>query len=101
MLAGGNVWLIGGYAEVFGGVQREHPGFCDETLVFNLERRTWSAGPTLPRGGEPNRDLSGDPGPAPMLGAPAVIWQNHVVIVGGEVRISTRTPAVIAWPVAR
>ncbi len=101
VLPDGTLWLIGGYAEVFGGAQREHPGFCAETYFFDPKGRTWSAGPRLPRGQEPNRDLSGDPGPVPMIGAPAVIWQNHVVVVGGEVRISTRTPAVVAWPLAR
>jgi hypothetical protein len=33
-----------------------------------------------------------------MIGAPAAIWRDHVVIVSGEVRSSVRTPAVLAWP---
>jgi len=101
VLADGTIWLIGGYAEVWGGAQREHPGFAAQTLRYDVARRSWSAGPKLPRGAEPDRDASGDPGPAPLIGAPAVIWQDHVVVIGGEVRISTRTPAVIAWPLGQ
>jgi hypothetical protein len=48
----------------------------------------------------PNVDEPGDPGPTPMLGAPAVSWQGYEVVVGGEVRPSVRTPQVVAWPSA-
>jgi len=98
VLADGTIWLIGGYAEIWGGVQREHPGFSVQTLKLDPARRTWSPGPVLPREGELNRDSATDPGPLPMIGAPVVIWRDRVVIVGGEVRVATRTPAVLSWP---
>lgn len=98
VLADGTIWLIGGYAEVWAGVQREHPGFAEQTYFYNIALRSWSTGPKLPNAGASDRDASGDPGPVPMIGAPVVTWRNHVVVVGGEARISTRTPAVIAWP---
>ncbi len=100
VLADGSIWLIGGYAEVWGGAQREHPGFVEETYLYHDATRTWTAGPKLPNAGASDRDASGDPGPVPMIGAPVVTWRNHVVVIGGEVRISTRSPAVIAWPLA-
>jgi hypothetical protein len=100
VLPDGSIWLIGGYAEVWGGAQREHPGFSAQTLLLDPARATWSPGPVLPRTGEPDRDAAGDPGPIPMIGAPAVIWRGQVVVLGGEVRIATRTPAVLAWPLA-
>jgi hypothetical protein len=31
-----------------------------------------------------------------MVGATPAVWRDLVVIPGGEVRISTRTPAVLA-----
>lgn len=98
VLSDGTIWLIGGYAEVWGGAQREHPGFSAQTLIFDPARRTVRPGPVLPRIGEPDRDAAGDPGPVPMVGAPAVVWGDQVVIVGGEVRIATRTNAVLARP---
>lgn len=98
MLPDGSIWLVGGYAEVWGGAQRDHPGFSAQTLLLDPTRRHWTKGPVLPRVGEPDRDAPSDPGPVPMIGAPAVIWNNQVVVVGGEVRVATRTPQVLAWP---
>ncbi len=98
VLDDGRIWLIGGYAEVWGGAQREHPGFSAQTLLFDPVPRSVTPGPVLPRAAESNRDAAGDPGPVPMVGAPAVKWRNHIVVVGGEVRISTRTNAVLAHP---
>lgn len=98
VLEDGRIWLIGGYADMWGGAQREHPGFSKQTLIFDPVRRAVTPGPVLPRAAESDRDASGDPGPVPMVGAPTVTWRNHVVVVGGEVRISTRTNAVLAHP---
>jgi len=33
-----------------------------------------------------------------MIAAPGAVWLNHAVVISGEVRASTRTPAVVAWP---
>lgn len=98
LIAGDKLFVIGGYAEIFPGPAREYPGFRDQTLLFDLGRNAWENGPTIPKAEIPNRDSPGDPGPAPMIAAPCAVWQNRVVIVGGEVRASVRTPAVIAWP---
>lgn len=97
-LADGSLWLIGGYANVWTGAQREHPGFSAATLRYHPATRAWTAGPVLPNVGAANRDAPGDLGPVPPIGAPVAVWKNHVVVVGGEVRIATRTPAVLAWP---
>lgn len=101
VLTDGTIWLIGGYSEVWRGAQREHPGFAEQTYFYNIARRTWATGPKLPNVGAGDRDVSGDVGPLPTIGAPVAVWQNHVTVVGGEVRISTRTPSVIAWPLSQ
>lgn len=101
VLADGSLWLVGGYSNVWAGAQREHPGFNPATLRYHPTTRTWTAGPVLPNVGAADRDASGDAGPVPAIGAPVAVWKNHLVVVGGEVRISTRTPAVLAWPLGR
>jgi hypothetical protein len=97
----GQIWVIGGYAKIFPGAARDHPGFDAQTYVFDLSSRAWRNGPVLPNTPVPNRDEPGDPGPAPMLGAPCAIWHGYAVMVGGEVRASVRTPGVIGWPIAQ
>jgi len=93
-------FLIGGYAAIFPGKPREHPGFSVGTLVFDAKTRIWTAGPELPMPTSVDLDASGLPGPAPMIGAPCVLWNGLCVVVSGEVRPSVRTPAVVAWAVS-
>jgi hypothetical protein len=97
VVPGNKLFLIGGYADVFPGAPREHPGFSAQTLYFDLSSQRWEDGPVLPRAPVADRDLPGDVGPAPMIGAPCVVWHDLAVVVGGEVRSSVRTPAVLAW----
>jgi N-acetylneuraminate epimerase len=99
-LPGGRMLLAGGYAEVFGGAPREHPGFPRDTFIFDATANAWTAGPDLHAAPVGDRDLSGDPGPLPMIGAPGVLWRDHYVVINGEVRIATRTPAVVALPLS-
>jgi len=98
VIPGGRFFLVGGYAEVFPGAPREHPGFSAQTLYFDLAAQKYEKGPPLPVTPVPDRDSPGDAGPAPMIGAPCVLWRDHVIVIGGEVRASVRTPAVLAWP---
>jgi hypothetical protein len=91
-------FLIGGYARSFPGAPREHPGFDAGTFVYDLAEAHWLAGPSLPKAPVADRDAPGDQGPAPMVAAPGVLWRNHAVVISGEVRASTRSPAVLAWP---
>jgi hypothetical protein len=94
----GHILLVGGYAEVFPGAPREHPGFATDTWIFNPVARTWSAGPEMPRAPAGDRDRSTDAGPGPVVAAPGAVWQGHAVVISGEIRPATRTPAVLAWP---
>lgn len=96
----GTLALIGGYAEVYPGKQRDHPGFSQRTLTYRLATRVWSSGPELPMPKDVDLDASGLPGPMPMLGAPCVVWKNLCVIISGEVRPSVRSPMVMAWPLS-
>lgn len=98
VLADGRVVIAGGYSEIIPGVQREHPGFNPRTGIFNPATGAWTAGPDIPHAPVPDRDSAGDPGPAPTLGAPAVVWRGLVVAISGEVRIATRSPQVLALP---
>ena len=97
----GRIFVIGGYAEVFPGAQRDHPGFSRQTLLYSTTKNVWESGPILPHAPVPDRDVPGDTGPAPMIAAPAVIWENRAVVISGEVRASVRSPAVLAFPLAR
>jgi N-acetylneuraminic acid mutarotase len=94
----GKIFVIGGYATVFPGPPREHPGFAAETLLYDLTQNACRTGPPLPISPVTNRDSPGDAGPAPMIAAPSSIWQDQIVVVGGEVRASVRTPSVLALP---
>lgn len=96
----GKFWVIGGYANIFQGPPREHPGFDAQTFFYDTATQAWENGPVIPHVLPVDRDAPSDVGPAPMLVAPCAVWQNHVVIVGGEVRQSVRTPAVLAWPLS-
>jgi N-acetylneuraminate epimerase len=95
---GGKIFLIGGYARSFPGAPREHPGFSPQTYRYDIAHQRWENGPLLPKAAVTDRDCPGDTGPAPMIAAPCVVWLNHAVVISGEVRASTRTPAVLAWP---
>ncbi|WP_152098733.1 Kelch repeat-containing protein [Lacipirellula parvula] len=95
----GQICVIGGYADVFPGLPREHPGFCQETFIYDLKQKSWRAGMSLPVTPIVDRDAPGDSGPKPMIAAPCCIWESNVVIVGGEVRSSVRTPTVLAAPI--
>ena len=97
VVSGGKLFLAGGYAEVFPGAPREHPGFSAQTFFYDLAASRWENGPLLPRAPVPDRDSPGDAGPAPMIGAPIVVWKDLIVIIAGEVRASVRSPAVLAW----
>lgn len=96
VLPGNRILLAGGYGEIFGGAHREHPGFPPETFIYDRKTKSWLTGPALLSATVGDRDLSGDRGPFPMIGAPAVEWNGLVVIISGEVRVSTRSPAVVA-----
>jgi N-acetylneuraminic acid mutarotase len=98
-LLGDRIFLVGGYAEVFPGKPRDHPGFSAQTLFYAVGNRRWEPGPRLPHAAVANRDSAGDAGPAPMLAAPCALWQGRIVVVGGEVRSGVRTPAVLAWSI--
>ena len=100
-VSNGRIFLIGGYAISFPGAPREHPGFPAQTYVYDIARQAWENGPVLPSAAVGDRDQPGDAGPLPMVAAPGVVWLNHAVVISGEVRASTRTPAVVAWPLAQ
>lgn len=97
-VTGGKILLIGGYARSFPGVPREHPGFSQQTFLYDIAQQRWLNGPLLPKAAAGDRDKPGDAGPFPMIAAPGVVWLNHAVVISGEVRASTRSPAVVAWP---
>jgi N-acetylneuraminate epimerase len=88
--------LVGGYSSVFTGAPREHPGFPPQTLIYDVAKDAWSAGPVLPVTAFTDRDSPTDAGPAPMVGAPAVAWKGRAIVVGGELRPSARSPQVLA-----
>lgn len=96
-IIGDRIFVMGGYASAFGGEKRDHPGFSRQTYLFDIARQTWSKGPVLPHEKPTDKDSPTDQGPAPMVAAPGAVWKDHFVAVGGEVRASVRTPAVVAY----
>lgn len=98
VLGDGRILVAGGYSTVFPGAQRDHPGFDVRTFLYDPAGDRWSEGPGLPKARVPDRDAPGDPGPAPMLGAPGAVWRGRFVAVSGEVRASVRSPQVLALP---
>ncbi len=98
VLAGNRILILGGYAAAFPGEPREHPGFSRQSFIYDIDAEEWGLGPLCPREPPKDRDATGDRGPAPVVAAPGTIWRNHFVTVGGEVRASTRTNSVLAYP---
>lgn len=94
----GRIMVVGGYEAIFPGASRDDPGFSTASFIYDPVGNRWVAGPVLPPLQIPDRDSPGDAGPGPMIAAPGVVWHDLAVIVGGEVRSSVRTPAVLAWP---
>ena len=100
VLPNGDILVAGGYGFVFAGLPKEHPGFERETLVYSPSKKTWREGPPLPCDRKPDPELPSSPGPEPMVAAPAVVWGDMAVLISGEVRPATRTPAVIGIPLS-
>lgn len=100
MRADGRILVAGGYSTVFPGAQRDHPGFDTRTFYYHPAEDRWTDAPPLPNAAVLDRDAAGDPGPAPMLGAPGAVWHDLAVAVSGEVRASVRSPQVLALPLA-
>lgn len=98
ILDGNRIFVMGGYASAFAGERRDHPGFGGQTYIYDIAGESWSEGPVLPHEKPTNKDATSDRGPAPMVAAPGAVWRDHFVAVGGEVRASVRTPAVLAYP---
>lgn len=97
---GSGLLLIGGYAEVFPGLPREHPGFSEQTLVYSDVTGQWGKGPWLPKSPVIDRDSPSDPDAGPMVAAPCVMWNGYAVVVSGESRAAVRTPTVVGLPLS-
>lgn len=97
-LSDGRILIAGGYTKLFGGSSRDHPGFAARTFFYHPTSDTWSDGLVLPHAPVVDRDFPGDAGPAPMLGAPGIVWQEQIFAISGEVRASVRSPQVLVLP---
>jgi len=99
-LPDGRFFLAGGYGSVFPGLPKDNPGFERESLIFSPGSDAWKEGPLLPCHRQIDATKPTAPGPEPMVAAPAVLWHDMVVLISGEVRPATRTPAVIGIPLS-
>ena len=96
----GRILIAGGYAKVFTGSPREYPAFDTRTFFYDPKANAWSDGPVLPQTSVVDRDAPSEVGPAPMIGAPGIVWQGFILAINGEVRPSVRSPQVLAWPIS-
>ncbi len=94
----GEILIAGGFGKIVEVPLRSHPGFEIETFLYAPATNTWRSGPPLPCERHVDPESTTSPGPEPMIAAPAAIWEETVIIVGGEVRPATRTTAVVALP---
>lgn len=92
------IFVVGGYANFFKGEQKDHPGFDSETYVYNPRLATWRRGPDFPTVRQEGTLPTSRPGPEPVVATSALLWQGHYIVISGEVRPATRTPAVVALP---
>ncbi|MFT4094654.1 MAG: galactose oxidase [Niabella sp.] len=77
-------------------LREKHPGFSTHILEFNLRKREWSIEGKIPI--DQKEDAAENPNNsvwAPVTTTMAV-WENKIVLPGGEVRPATRTPRVRA-----
>tara|TARA_R110002094_G_scaffold175537_1_gene155877 strand:- start:163 stop:1296 length:1134 start_codon:yes stop_codon:yes gene_type:complete len=94
------ILIAGGYSEVFAGSPREHPAFDTRTFFYDPKTNAWSDGPVLPQTPVVDRDAPSEVGPAPMIGAPGIVWREFFLAINGEVRPSVRSTQVLAWPIS-
>ncbi len=62
-------------------LRERHPGFSRATLVYDSARDAWTQGPILPLG---------------LVTTAAVLWQDRIVIPGGEDRPGHRSARVLS-----
>ncbi|QOY86450.1 Kelch repeat-containing protein [Paludibaculum fermentans] len=62
-------------------LRERHPGFSRTTLVYDAARDAWTEGPALPVG---------------LVTTSAVVWQDRIVIPGGEDRPGHRSGRVLS-----
>ena len=76
-------------------LKEKHPGFSDQILRYQLAENSWSVAGAIDTNKKsdfiekPNNSIW-----APVT-TPLVIWQDKIVLPGGEVRPGTRTPNVL------
>ena len=64
-------------------LQSTHPGFSHEILAYDIEHNRWDAIAVLPF-------------PTPVT-THAFIWDDFIMIPGGEVRAGVRTPNIFSF----
>jgi N-acetylneuraminate epimerase len=62
-------------------LKEKHPGFSDSILCFDIQQNNWS--------------LAGKISYPPPVTTSLVVWNNKIVLPGGEVRPAKRTPQVL------
>lgn len=100
----------GSFLYVFGGddgshassdLREKHPGFSDNILVYDIKNNTWKIS------GKMHTDIKENAAEKPneSIWAPVTtalaLWNNKIVIPGGEVRPATRTPRVLTAEITK
>ncbi len=92
------IMLAGGFAISHPGSPETHPGFDDETLIYDITRDHWTQGPPLPVSELETRDSAIVSEPQVPLAAPLLLMDDHLVLISGEVLPSVRMDCVLVLP---
>lgn len=85
----------GANAERNNELKDQHPGFTNNILAYNIETNTWSIAGKVAVDIKPDADRFPLKSLYAPVTTPLTIWNNKIIIAGGEVRPAVRTSKVL------
>src|SRR5690606_33625737 len=96
---GDNLLIFGGDngkdATIASELKEKHPGFSKDVLAYNTIADTWSVFGEVKTDIKDNAELNPNGSLWAPVTTPLVVWNEKIVLPGGEVRPATRTPRVL------
>lgn len=98
-VADNKLYLFGGddgaNAERNNELKEKHPGFTNNILAYNADANKWSVEGVIPVDKKPDADRFPSKSLYAPVTTPLTIWNNKIIIAGGEVRPAVRTNKVL------